>query len=75
MRLFKDNETNNNMVKNSNWQEANQLDILQAIVAEDLNSGLPRTNPASGRSGLELGASELQVQRSNRSATPPPSWL
>ena len=36
------------MVKNSNWREANQLDILQAIVAEDLNSGLPRTNPASG---------------------------
>ena len=46
------------MVKNSNWQEANQLDILQAIVAEDLNSGLPRRNPASSRSGLELGASE-----------------
>ena len=63
------------MVKNSNWQEANQLDILQAIVAEDLNSGLPRTNPASGRSGLELGASELQVRHSNRSAIPPPSQL
>ena len=60
------------MVKNSNWQEANQLDVLQAIVAEDLNSGLPRTNPASGRSGLELGASELQVRHSNRSAIPPP---
>ena len=63
------------MVKNSNWLEANQLDILQAIVAEDLNSGLPRTNPPGGRSGLELGASELQVRHSNRSATPPPSQL
>ena len=63
------------MVKNSNWREANQLDILQAIVAEDLNSGLPRTNPASGQGDLELGASELEVRHSNRSATPPPSQL
>ena len=39
------------MVKNSNWQEAKQLDILQAVVAEDLNSGLLRTNPASGQWG------------------------
>ena len=63
------------MVKNFNWREANQLDVLQAIVAEDLNSGLPRTNPASGRSGLELGASELQVRHSTRSAIPPPPQL
>ena len=39
------------MVKNSNWQEANHLDILQAIVAEDLNPGLPSTNPVSGHGG------------------------
>ena len=61
------------MVENSSWQEANRLDILQAVVAEDLNSGLLRTNPSSGQGGLKLGASELQVQHSNRSATPPPS--
>ena len=30
-----------------------------------------RTNPASGQGGLELRASGLQVQRSNRSATLP----
>ena len=40
-----------------------------------MNSGLPRTNPASvqGGAGLELGTSELQVQRSNDSAKLPPS--
>ena len=32
-------------------------------------SGLPRTNPASGPVGLELGASGFQVRRSKRSAT------
>ena len=42
------------------------------MMAEDLNSGLPRTNPELAvRAGLELGASKLQVQRSNRSATLP----
>ena len=44
-------------------------------VAEDLNSGLLRTNPqtqlAVRAAGLELGASELQVQHSNPSATLP----
>ena len=44
-------------------------------VAEDLNSRLLRTNPQTQlavRAGLELGASELQVQHSNPSATLPP---
>ena len=44
-------------------------------VAEDLNLGLLRTNPQTQlavRVGLELGASELQFQHSNRSATLPP---
>ena len=40
----------------------------------DANSELPRTNPAIGM-GLELGASELQVQRFNQSATLPPHIL
>ena len=34
---------------------------------------LPRTNPISGQGGLELGASGLQVQHFNRSATLPPA--
>ena len=40
-----------NKVKCLNWWEANFTSV-----AEDLNSGLPRTNPASGNgAGLELG--------------------
>ena len=37
------------MIKNPNWQEATSW--LFTSVAEDLNSGRPRTNPASGHSG------------------------
>ena len=40
-------------------------------VVEDLNLGLPRIQLAV-LAGLELGASRLQVQRSNRSSTLPP---
>ena len=39
------------MVKNPNWQEADQLAIYKLNVAEELNSGQPRTNPASGQNG------------------------
>ena len=52
-----------------------QTSWLFTSVVEDLNSGLLRTDPASGRAGLELGAIELQVQRSNRSVTPCLSFL
>ena len=38
-----------NKIKNPNWQEATGW--LFTSVAEDLNSGRPRTNPASGQSG------------------------
>ena len=52
-RPFRDNETiiqiEHNIFKNLNWKEANQLAIT--IVAEDLNSGLPRINPTSGQGG------------------------
>ena len=34
-----------NIVKNPNWQEADQLAIYN--IAKELNSGLPRTNPTS----------------------------
>ena len=36
------------------------LSYLLLHVAEDLNSGLPRTNPLAVRAGLELGASGFQ---------------
>ena len=42
-------------------------------MAKDLNSGLQRTNPAGVRVGLELGASESQVQCPNHLTTPPPT--
>ena len=35
-----------NRIKNSNWREA--ISWLFSSVAEDLNSGQQRTNPASG---------------------------
>ena len=35
-----------NRIKNLNWQEATSR--LFTIVAKDLNSGRPRTNPGSG---------------------------
>ena len=35
------------MIKNPNWQQVNQLAIYKRV--EDLNSGLPRTNPASSQ--------------------------
>ena len=38
-----------NVVKNPSWQEANQLAV--SSMAENWNSGLPRTNPASGGVG------------------------
>ena len=63
-----------NGVKNHNWPGRGKsvawLFIITSVV-EDLNSGLLRTNPASGQAGLELGASEFQGQHSNRSAMLP----
>ena len=49
-------------------------------MAEDLNSGLPWTNPASGQSGTWTQGLRilLEVRRSNHSATLPPKkehWL
>ena len=52
-----------NRVKNPNWPEANQLAILQAwtrIWTRDYREQIQ----LAVRAGLELGASELQVQRS-----------
>ena len=51
-----------NGVKNPNWPEANQLVIYKH------GRGFEQLVV---RAGLELGASELQVQRSNHAATLP----
>ena len=58
-------------MKQINLSETYQSLESQPIGSEDLNLRLPRTNPASGQGGLKLGASGLQVQRSDRSATLP----
>ena len=56
-----------NRVENPNWPETNQLAIY------DRGRGFDRDYreqiQLAVRVGLELGASELQVQRTNRSAT------
>ena len=49
------------MVKNPNWQEADQLAIYKR--SEELDSGQPRTSPASGRTGLEPVTSGFQIKR------------
>ena len=56
-------------VKNTNWPEANQLAIYKRGRGFELETQL------AARAGLELGASELQVQGSNHSATLPPPFL
>ena len=52
MRLFRADvnkqQNKNKVVKNPNWQEGDQLAILQSA-AKELNSGQLRTNPASSR--------------------------
>ena len=55
------------MVKNPNWQEADYTVVgYFTSVAKELNSGLPRTNPATnpGRidGGLEPRTSRIQDQ-------------
>ena len=62
------------MVKNTNWLEVNQLDIFTSV-AEDLNSDYGEQIQHAVRAGLELGASELQVQCPNHSATLPQRFI
>ena len=42
---------NKNRIKNPNWQEATSW--LFTNMAEDLNTGQPRTNPSSRQSGIQ----------------------
>ena len=60
-----------NRVKNTNWPEANQLAIYKRGRGFELETQLA----ARARAGLELEASELQVQGSNHSATLPPPFF
>ena len=39
------------MIENLNWRES--ISWIFTYVAEDLNPGRPRTNPASGQSGTD----------------------
>ena len=65
-----------NRVKNPNWPEANQLTIYKHGRGFQLETTVNNLNLNSDLNlGLELGASELQVQRSNRSATLPKNRL
>ena len=60
-----------NRVKNPNWLEANQLAIYKMV--KDLNlQDYHEQIELAVRVGLELAASELQVQRSNHSSMLPP---
>ena len=74
MGLLRDNETNN--LNGTDHGYKSQLLDVESVgyftsVAEDLNPGLARTNPASGQSGTWNRGPVLQVHRSNRPATLP----
>ena len=60
------------VVKSPNWSEANQLAILQAWSRICIRDYREQIQLRAVRAGRELGASGLQVQRSNHSATLPP---
>ena len=72
MELFRDNEPNNfnGTLQGYDSQLVGGESVgYHTSVAKDLNSGLTRTNPTSGQGGIDLGASRLQFQPSNRSST------
>ena len=72
MELFRDNEPNNfnGTLQGYDSQLVGDESVgYHTSVAKDLNSGLTRTNPTSGQGGIDLGASRLQFQPSNRSST------
>lgn len=72
MELFRDNEPNNfnGTLQGYDSQLVGGESVgYHTSVAKDLNSGLTRTNPTSGQSGIDLGASRLQFHPSNHSST------
>ena len=54
-------------VKNTNWPEANQLAIYKRYRGDELDRDYHEQIQLAVRVGLELGTTELQVQRSKRS--------
>ena len=64
----------NNMVKNPNWQEADQLAIYKRRRGVELGATEKQLQLAV-RAGLEPGTSGFQVRRPNHSTTLPPSPL
>ena len=64
----------NNMVKNPNWQEADQLAIYKRVREVELGATEKQLQLVV-RAGLEPGATGFQVQRPNHSTTLPPTFL
>ena len=56
------------MVKNPNWQEADQLAIYKRVRGVELGATEKQLQLVV-RAGLEPGTSEFQVQRPNHSTT------
>ena len=65
-------EIKHNRVKNPNWPEANQLAIYKHGRGFELGTTVNKSSPAVRRRDLNFGASEFQVQRSDRSVRLPP---
>ena len=61
----------NNMVKNPNWQEADQLAIYKRSRGVELGATEKQLQLVV-RTGLELGTTGFQVRRPNHSTTLPP---
>ena len=61
----------NNMVKNPNWQEADQLAIYKRVRGVELGATEKQLQLAV-RAGLEPGTTGFQVRRPIHSATLPP---
>ena len=60
-------QNKHNGVKNPKWLETNQLSIYKRRRGFELGTTVNKSNQC-GQGWLELGASELKVQRSNCSA-------
>ena len=64
-----------NRVKNPNLAGPNQLAIYKRGRGFELGATESKSSSVAVRAGLELGTSELQVLRSNHSATLPPLYM
>ena len=62
----------NNMVKNPNWQEADQLAIYKRVRGVELGATEKQLQLVV-RAGIEPGTTGFQVRRPNHSATLPPA--